>query len=57
MLVEFAPGIRVGLRFFQMEQELSDILGTNVELHTRGFLSSYFSDRVLTEAEVQYEQA
>jgi predicted nucleotidyltransferase len=56
VLVEFEPGVRVGLRFFQMEQELSEILGQKVELHTPGFLSKYFRDEVMAEAEVQYEQ-
>lgn len=56
VLVEFEPGARVGLRFFGMEQELSEILGRKVELHTPGFLSKYFRDQVIAEAEVQYEQ-
>ena len=56
VLVDFEPGARVGLRFFSMEQELSEIVGSEVELHTPGFLSKYFRDEVMAEAEVQYEQ-
>jgi predicted nucleotidyltransferase len=57
VLVEFEPGARVGLRFFEMERVLSEIMGKKVELHTPGFLSRYFRDQVIAEAEVQYEQA
>ena len=54
VLVEFDPGTAVGLRFFAIERELSALLGRRVELHTAGFLSDYFRDEVLAEAEVQY---
>ena len=57
VLVEFEPGTRVGLRFFTMEMELSKILGRKVDLNTPGFLSDYFRDRVLAEAEVHYDVA
>ena len=57
VLVEFHPGVSVGLRFFAMERELSDILGRTVDLNTPGFLSKYFRDKILQEAEVQYEAA
>ena len=57
VLVEFEPDIRVGLRFFGMEIELSEILGRKVDLNTPGFLSKYFRDEVLAEAEVQYDAA
>jgi predicted nucleotidyltransferase len=55
VLVEFQPGARTGLKFFSMQDELSDILGRKVDLNTVGFLSKYFRDRVLAEAEVQYD--
>ena len=42
VLVEFEPDARVGLQFFKMEQELSEILGRPVDLNTAGFLSKYF---------------
>ena len=54
VLVEFEPGCTPGLAFFEMEIELSEILGRKVDLNTAGFLSKYFRDRVLAEAEVQY---
>jgi predicted nucleotidyltransferase len=57
VLVEFEPGTRVGLRFFGMERELSKILGHKVDLNTPGFLSKYFRDEVIAEAEVLYDAA
>jgi predicted nucleotidyltransferase len=54
VLVEFAPGHIPGFAFFAMEDELSDLLGRKVDLHTRKFLSPYFRDKVQAEAEVQY---
>jgi predicted nucleotidyltransferase len=57
VLVEFEPGHVPGLAFLAMEEELSAILGRKVDLNTPGFLSPYFRDRVLREAEVQYAQA
>jgi predicted nucleotidyltransferase len=55
VLVEFEPGARTGVAFFGMEIELSALLGRKVDLNTEGFLSKYFRDRVLKEAEVQYD--
>ena len=57
VLVEFEPGLVPGLRFFSMEVELSTILGRKVDLNTPGFLSRYFRDKVLEEAENQYVAA
>ena len=57
VLVEFEPAARVGLRFFELEQELSEILGRKVDLNTPGFLSRYFRDEILAEAEDQYDAA
>jgi predicted nucleotidyltransferase len=54
VLVEFEPGVRIGLRFFGIQDELSEILGRPVDLNTPECLSKYFRERVLTEAEVQY---
>jgi predicted nucleotidyltransferase len=54
VLVEFEPDHIPGLSFFGMEQELSEIMGRKVELHTPHFLSPYFRDQVMEEAEVQY---
>jgi len=57
VLVEFEPGHVPGLRFFGMEIELSEMLGRKVDLNTPDFLSDYFRDEVLAEAEVQYDAA
>ena len=58
VLVEFEPGARVGLlRMAGMEIELSEMLGRKVDLNTQGFLSPYYRDAVLAEAEVQYDTA
>lgn len=57
VLVEFEPGTRVGLRFFALEQELSELLGRKVDLNTPGFLSAYFRDQVIAEAEPLYVAA
>jgi predicted nucleotidyltransferase len=54
VLVEFEPGHVPGLAFFIMEEELSEILGHKVDLHTPQFLSRYFRDRVMADAEIQY---
>ena len=57
VLVEFEPGHVPGLAFFTMEAELSTLVGRKVDLNTPGFLSRYFRDRVLAEAETQYVAA
>lgn len=57
VLVEFEPGHTPGLEFFGMQDELSQILGLNVDLNTPGFLSPYFRDDVLQHAELIYAQS
>lgn len=52
VLMEFQPGFVPGLKFFDMQRELSEILNLKVDLNTPAFLSEYFRDRVLAEAEV-----
>ena len=54
VLVEFEQGHIPGLAFFSMERELSEILNHKVDLNTPQFLSPYFRDQVLAEAEAQY---
>lgn len=56
ILVEFEPGHVPGLAFFSMQDELSEIIGHNVDLNTPNFLSPYFRDEVLKEAEVLYDR-
>jgi len=56
VLVEFEPGARVGLiRLAGLELELGEILGRKVDLNTPGFLSKYYREQVLSEAEIQYD--
>ncbi len=57
VLVEFETGHTPGLGFFRIQSELSDLLGRKVDLNTAGFLSKYFRDRVLAQAEVVYVAA
>ncbi len=57
VLVVFESGARVGLKFFEIEQELSQIMGQNVDLNTPNFLSHYFRDQVMSEAEDLYVRA
>ena len=54
VLVEFEQGKTPGLAFFSMQNELSEILDRKVDLNTSGFLSKYFREQVMREAEVQY---
>lgn len=56
VLVEFEPEHVPGLAFFAMEEELSGILGRKVELNTPKFLSRYFRDEALAQAEPIYEK-
>ena len=57
VLVEFQPGHVPGFAFFEMEQELSGILGRKVDLNTPQFLSHHFREQVLSEAETHYVAA
>jgi hypothetical protein len=57
VLVEFEPGHVPGFAFFGLQDELSRLLGRSVDLHTPDFLSPYFRDEVLTNAQVQYAQS
>ena len=67
VLVEFQPGVHVGLAFIRLQDELSAILharrslgeggGHPVDLNTPGSLSKYFRDEVLKEAEALYVAA
>ena len=58
ILVEFEPCARIGLiRLSGLEIELGDIVGRKVDLNTPGFLSKYYRDQILAEADVQYDAA
>ncbi len=54
ILVEFEPGHVPGLAFFRMQDELSQLLGREVDLHTVRSLSRYFRDEVKASAVVLY---
>ena len=57
VLVEFQAGAKRGLlRLAAMEEELTEMLGREVDLQTPGFLSEHFRDKVLAEAELQYAE-
>ena len=57
VLVEFDPEHIPGLAFFDMQDELSELLGRKVDLNTPQCLSRYYRDEVLAEAVVQYAEA
>lgn len=58
VLIEFEPGRTVGyLRFAGLEDELTQLLGRNVDLKTPAMLSPYFRDEVLREASPAYDAA
>ena len=58
VLVEFEPGKTPGLfGLSRMQRELSEYLGRKSDLNTAGFLSRYFRDEVLREAETVYDAA
>ncbi|MCC6580179.1 MAG: nucleotidyltransferase family protein [Phycisphaeraceae bacterium] len=55
MLVEFQPDAEIGyFTLAIMEQELTAIVGRQVDLRTPAELSRYFRDQVLAEAKVQF---
>ena len=57
LLVEFLPGQEPGLEFIAIQDELSTLVGREVDLNTAGFLSPHFRDRVTAEAIPIYEAA
>jgi uncharacterized protein len=57
ILVEFEPEHIPGLALIRIQDELSAILGgRKVDLVTPKFLNHRIRDKVLSEAQVQYEQ-
>ena len=57
VLVEFLPAHVPGLAFFAIQDALTRLFGRRVDLHTPASLSKYFRDKVLSEAQVQYDAA
>ena len=56
MLVEFFPEKTPGLRFFGIQQELSEMMGRRVDLNTAEDLSRYFRREVLAGARPIYAE-
>lgn len=56
VLVEFEPGHTPGFAFIDIQDQLSEILGRQVDLNTPQDLSRYFRTQVIEEAEVIYVQ-
>jgi predicted nucleotidyltransferase len=54
VLVQFEEGYTPGWELFDLEQELSEIVGRRVDLNTPGFLSRSFRQSVLDEALILY---
>jgi predicted nucleotidyltransferase len=57
ILVEFLPESKVGLSFFSLQEELSQLVGRPVDLSTPGFLSPRIREKVASEARPVYEAA
>lgn len=53
VLVEFEPDHVPGFAFFTVQEELSRLLGRQVDLHTPASLSRLFRECVLAEAQAQ----
>ncbi len=56
VLVDFTPGKTPGLAIVTIEEELSRLFGRKMDLLTFGSLNQRIRDRVLAEAQVQYEE-
>jgi len=54
LLVDFEPEYLPGLRFFSLQDELSEKLHCTVDLNTPGFLAAPIRDRANTEGIVLY---
>ena len=57
VLVEFEPGHAVGLSIFDIEEELSRLLGgRKVDMVNPKYLNHRLKDHILASAEVQFDQ-
>jgi len=57
MLVEYLPGRHPGLMLFRHQDELTERLARQVDLHTGDSLSRHFREKVLSSALTIYERA
>ncbi len=56
-LVLFEPGYPVGFRIFDMEEELTRLFGGHrADIVNQKYVNPRLRDRILGEAEVQYEE-
>ena len=54
LIVEFSAGHIPGFSFARMGDELSDLFGCPIDLHTPDSLSRYLREEVLREAQLVY---
>jgi len=57
VLVTFEPEATPGFAFIGVQDELSELLGHPVDLHTPASLSKYFRNEVFNEAKPLYDAA
>lgn len=57
VMVEFEPDAHVGWEFIDIQEELSKLLGREVDLHTQKSLSKAFGNKVIQTSQVIYERA
>ncbi len=57
VLVEFDPAHIPGLDYFTMPDELGELIGRPVDLHTPESLSKYIKGKILQMAEAIYERS
>jgi uncharacterized protein len=58
ILIEFKPDASIGFfKMYDLEQELTQIIGRQVDLRTPNELSQHFRDAVIGEALLIYESA
>jgi predicted nucleotidyltransferase len=56
MLVEFEEGVSYGFRFFGIQDDLSDMIGRQVDLNTKEDLSKYFRNEIIATAQPIYKE-
>lgn len=56
VLAEFEEDSGIGWEFVSLQDELTDLLGRQVDLQTPQSLSRYFRDQVLQSAKVIYQR-
>ena len=54
ILVEFDPNARIGLEFFDLEQELTNLFGRKVDLGTKVSLKPWVRKNVLRDLRILY---